>query len=342
VHILCIGADFGTTRHRRLALERLGHKVEHIDPVEILGLKKLLVISIWHLGAFGVSTFVYLRVWLFLRGRTFDFCLVDQGETIGPATVRLLKKHCGKVALYNVDNPFVARDGSRWRVFLKALPSYDLYCTRRPVTAAAAAAHGASKVLSLLRTADEIVHRARPWTAEDENRYRSEVAFIGTWMPERGHFVEELLKAGVPLRIFGANWRKAPEYERIKHALALDAFLGDEEYVRAIQYATIVLGLLSVGNADMHTGRSLEVPAIGSLFCAERTPEHQDMYVEGEEAVFWKDAGECARVCFELLGDPARAKRIAMAGHDRMMKSGHFNENLMRAIIDATLATARV
>jgi spore maturation protein CgeB len=339
MRILYLAADFGTSRHRRLALERLGHDVERIDCIDIPYMKRPLVIAIWHLRGFGVSTITYFHMWMSLFRKRYEFCFVGQGESVGPALVRLLKRRCGVVACYNVDNPFVVRDGFRWKVFLRALPVYDFYCTIRPSTAEAAHVHGARKAISLFRTADEVVHRPRAWNAEDEKRFSSEVAFIGTWMPERGPFVEELLEAGVPVRIFGANWRKAPEFERIKGALAIDRFLGDEDYVRAIQYSKIVLGLLSVGNEDMHTGRSLEVPAIGSLFCGQRTREHLAMYIEGEEAVFWDDAAECARRCFELLAAPELITRISRAGHKRMMKSGHFNEELMRSIIDETLAS---
>jgi len=160
-------------------------------------------------------------------------------------------------------------------------------------------------------------------------------------MPERGPFAVYLLDAGVPLRIFGPNWRKAPEYERIRHAIAVDAFLGDDDYVKAIQYSKIALGLLSAGNEDVHTARSLEVPAIGALFCAQRTPEHAAMYAEGVEAVFWNDAAECARACFELLADPERLARIAQAGRARVAETGCFNEELMRTIVDETLEAAR-
>lgn len=338
MRILCVGPNAGTSRHRAQALVRLGHSVDFIDPMRLPGLRGLIAASVWRLGGFGIVTPTYLYVRARSRGRSYDLCFVNHGETLGPAIVRLLKRRCRAVACYNSDNPFAQRDGARWRVLRRALPSYDVFCTIRASTAEAARRQRARKVLCIPRTADEIVHRPRPWNAEDERRFSSQVAFVGTWMPERGRFVQELLLAGVPLRIFGANWRKAPEYEAIKHALAMNRFLSDDDYVRAIQYARIALGLLSVGNRDLHTGRSIEVPAIGTLFCAQRTQEHQAMYVEGEEAIFWSDAAECARRCHELLAQPRLIERIARAGHARAVASGQFNEVLMRTLVDAALA----
>ena len=338
MRVLCVGAYAGTSRHRAQALARLGHTVDVINPMRIPGLQRIIAVSVWRLGGFGVVALTHAFVWWRLRGKTYDFCFVNHGETLGPALVRLLRRRCRAVACYNGDNPFADRDGARWRVLRQALPFYDVFCTVRASTAEAARRNGAAKVLCIPSSADEVVHRRRPWSAEDEGRFSSQVAFVGTWMPERGRFVQQLLRAGVPLKIFGANWRKAPEFQDIAPALVLDRFLGDEDYVRAIQYSRIALGLLSVGNRDLHTGRSIEIPVIGALFCAERTEEHQAMYVEGEEAVFWADVDECARCCLALLADPARIDRIARAGHRRSVASGQFNEPLMRRLTEEAIA----
>ncbi|WP_395664793.1 hypothetical protein [Methylocella sp.] len=48
--------------------------------------------------------------------------------------------------------------------------------------------------------ADEAVHRPIELSAEDHARYDAEVVFVGTWMPERGPFMQRLVERGVPLR----------------------------------------------------------------------------------------------------------------------------------------------
>ena len=97
----------------------------------------------------------------------------------------------------------------------------------------------------------------------------------------------------------------------------------------------ICLGLLSKGNRDLHTRRSVEIPYIGSLLCAERTREHLTMYKEDEEAVFWDTPEECAQKCLALLADEEKRSRIAEAGHLRCMASDYLNEPVMRRILDA-------
>lgn len=103
----------------------------------------------------------------------------------------------------------------------------------------------------------------------------------------------------------------------------------------AIQCARVNLGLLSHENRDLHTTRSLEIPALGGLLCAERTHEHLALYEEGVEALFWNDAEECAATCFHALADEPRRARIAKAGRERYQRDNHRNEAVMQSLLDA-------
>ena len=150
-----------------------------------------------------------------------------------------------------------------------------------------------------------------------------------------------LLERGVPLSIWGERWYKAKEWRQIKNAWRGPGVY-NEDYNRVIQASKICLGLLSKSNRDLHTTRSAEIPAIGGLFCAERTNEHQQMYVDGQEAVFWNDADECADLCLELLQFPARCKEIAVNGHKRCLKNNYFNEPMLKKIIEFAIEDKNV
>jgi len=272
-----------------------------------------------------------------VEGGAFDLVFVDSGELLGPAAIGELKKRGMIVVNYNQDNPYVARDGLKWRQFLKALPLYDLVVVPRSTSFEPARRAGARRVLAVNRAADEAAHRPVELTAQDRARYACAVAFVGTWMPERGPFLLRLVERGVPLRIYGGRWNKAPEYGRLRPHIVLGELDGDA-YAKAIAGASIALGLLSAGNEDLHTTRSLEIPAIGTLFCAERTSDHLGMYIDGEEAVFFDSADECADLCLSLLADPDRIARIAKAGFDRVRKNGDFNEQLLSKILKTAVS----
>lgn len=336
---LYLGDLDGTSRHRSEALKRLGWELDIIDPRACFGNSRFAEMWIWHAGSVGMESLVRRYVLDRMKHDRYDVCVVSHGELVGPSLLRALRPRVGALINYNGDNPFVARDHNRWRLFRKAMHLYDLHGTPRVSTAEEGERLGLN-MLRFVHCADEVVHKPRPFSPEDQGRYGSDVSFIGTWMPERGPFVCGLLDAGVAIRIFGGNWHKAPEYERLKHAIVIPHLLGDEDYVRAIQYAKIALGFVSIANKDFHTGRSTEVPSIGTLLCAMRTDQHMELYREDQEAVFWDDMDDCAAKCRQLIANPDRIATIAAAGAARQAASPHWNEIVMTRLIDEALAIA--
>ena len=335
LEILYVGPNEGTSRQRFEALRRLGHSVLMVDPFDAVSSNRYVRSWIFHTGALGCERSVQSFVTASVGDKRFDLALVDSGELIGPALVEQLRGRAGTVVNFNQDNPYVA--GRRFRLFRKALSFYDLIVTSRDSSVQAARAAGARNVLRVTLAADEVVHRPRELSAGDRAVFSSDVVFAGTWMPERGPFFRKLVECGVPLRIFGPRWNRSREFAVLKPYTHV-APLGDEEYVKAIAGAKIALGLVSKANLDFHTTRSLEIPAIGTLFCAQRTPDHVALYRDGEEAVFWDSPEECARLCLDLLRDPERISRIASAGHRRAHLNRNFNEDLLTQIIDAAMA----
>ncbi len=330
--VLYVGPDSGTSRHRAQALRRLGYRVHVVDPRVSVTTSRWLARWTWRTGALFLEEFLRRKVLARIPEREWTLAWVDGGELIGPALVRDLRRRCGFVVNYVVDDPYGRRDGRRWRLYLKAVPLYDLVVVRRQVNVPEAYARGARRVLRVYRSADEEVHAPRPLTPADRARWRNDVLFAGTWMPERGPFLAELLRGGVPLSIYGDGWRKAPEWPTLRPAWRGPAIYGDD-YVKAIRTATVCLGLLSKGNRDLHTGRSMEIPFAGGVLCAERTSEHRELYREGEEAVFWNDARECAERCRELIADATRLAAIAHRGRERCVANGHLNERVMERVL---------
>ncbi|WP_198031822.1 glycosyltransferase [Bradyrhizobium sp. Ec3.3] len=264
---------------------------------------------------------------------SFDLIWVDHGDLCSRKLIRDLRRYRTPIVNYCQDNPYVSRDGHRWRLFRSAIPEYDLVVTPRESSVVLAKDAGARKVARVMFAADEVVHRARTISEVDENTFKSRVSFIGTWMPERGAFLESLIDMGVPLTIFGPRWERAPEYRRLTSHIRLGELSPDDDYVKAIQCSSIAIGLLSKGNEDLHTTRSLEIPSIGTVLCAQRTSEHLIMYEEDREALFFDDAKECARKCMDLLSDPSRLAQTARAGHLRALRNGYFNENLFLNVV---------
>lgn len=335
--ILYVGPDSGTSRHRAQALRRLGHQVHVVDPRVSVSRPSWLARWTWRTGALGLEGMLRRSVLSRIPSADWELALVDGGELVGPSLLWELRRRCGAVVNYNLDDPFGSRDGWRWRLYLESVPLYDCLVVVREINVAEAEARGARRVLRVFRSADEEAHAPRTLDARDRARWAQEVLFIGTWMPERGALATELIHRGVPLAIYGDGWQKAREWLAIRPAWRGPSIYG-ADYTKAIRGAKACLGLLSKGNRDLHTQRSMEIPFAGGLLCAERTSEHRALYEEGAEAVFWSDARECAERCRELITDGTKRRDIATRGRQRCLDNGHLNERVMERVLCAAMA----
>jgi spore maturation protein CgeB len=339
--ILYLGVDSGTSRHRVNALRRLGHSVCVVDPESVFPNRTIVGYWMHHAGGAFVAARATRLVLNAIGSRAFDLAFVNGGMLVDHTLVKELKGRCGAVINYNNDDPFSPRDGGKWRTYIDALPFYNLAIVVRQCNVGEALAAGARDVLRVYMSADEVAHSPRPLTKEDEDQWGSTVAFIGTWMPERGPFLARLIKLGVPLAIFGDRWHKAADWPLLRAHWRGPGIFADDDYAKAVQCAGVCLGLLSKGNRDLSTTRSFEIPHLGGVLCAERTPEHVDLYHEDVEAVFWDGPEECAGKCTQLLGNPGWRRRIARNGRSRCIENQTLNEPTMaNALLRAALSTA--
>jgi spore maturation protein CgeB len=327
-----------TSFHRFAAMRRIGVNAELIDPYEAMGNTfRGWARSLLHYRTGYRLLQRRMERWLddeLSARRAPDVVWVDGGELLGRRCIEKLRVFRVPVILYNLDDPTSDRDGSRFGSLLRALPSYDICISVRDETIRGFSEHGARRALQVWRSYDELAHAPFADPAHISERFRSEVAFIGTWMRGEGRdsFLMELADRGINISIWGNRWERSPLWDRLK-AHWKGPNLGGRDYVAAIQGAKICVGLLSKGNRDLHTTRSLEIPYAGGLLCAERTKEHEELYREGIDAVFWSDAQECAQICHELLDNPERRRAIAVSGAERVRTLQAGNESILHYVL---------
>jgi spore maturation protein CgeB len=339
MNITYIGHAHGSSLHRIKAFERLGHNISVIDPWNWLGNSKFITYWIYYGGGIGFWMLLDNRLIYEVQKSRPDIIWVNQGEFLGPNCIKLLRSLNVPIVNQISDDPFGGRDKNRFFQFKKALPFYDLLVVRRKINISEAKSYGARHVVFKWLSADEIAHAPRILTYNEQQNFCSQVAFIGTWMPERGKFMTELIEREIPVSIWGSRWTKAPEWKQIKPHWRGPSMYDDESYSAVILASRICLGLLSKGNRDLHTRRSIEIPSLGSLLCGERTSEHQTLYKENTEAVFWSNSEECANICKELLADEKLRTEIANMGHERAIQNNLFNEPILESILKIAFST---
>jgi len=328
--ILYLGDDHPhfTSAHRANALRRLGHEVRAINPRAALPRSPLVGGLSTRVGLWPFVPWINAAVRRKIRDEKYDLVWIDCGAELSSGFHRWLRTRGMPIINYNCDDPFGARDGRKWKLYRQSVREQDLTVVVRRVNMAEAQAAGARSVLRVFMSFDPVAHAPLVLSEAERRQWSSEVVFVGSWMPERGPLMVRLLELGVPLSIRGNDWQKAPEYERLRPAIRGTAVHG-ADYVKAIQCAKIALGLLSKGNRDSHTQRSTEIPFVnGAVFCAERTREHEMMYADGQQALFWNNADECAARCLDALADPARLRQIAEQGRHRLLQLGLSNDDI--------------
>jgi spore maturation protein CgeB len=183
----------------------------------------------------------------------------------------------------------------------------------------------------------------RPTHSLDQ-RWSSDVGFLGGWEPRRQRLLAAVARTGVGLKVWGGHWDflrdgswtlrrhlilrqlAGKEAFHIQQDDALAATLQGnevygEDYALALSGSRIGLGFLRTVCADQHTTRTFEIPACGSMLLADRTDEHQAFFQEGTEAEFFGSEEELVdKVQFYCAQEPSRA-RIAAAGRQRCIKA---------------------
>jgi spore maturation protein CgeB len=221
--------------------------------------------------------------------------------------------------------------GNQSRHFLQGLPLYDFYISTKSYHVSELQALGCPKVLFMENAYDPHTHRPVPLDDMDRQRLGGPVGFIGQWEPERAELLRSLALAGIPVRVWGYTWERmkdVPSGMRIENRP-----LWGDDYARALCAFDINLCFLRKCNRDLQTTRSMEIPACGGFMLAEHSQEHESLFADCREAVFFRDDQDLVRKTRYYLDHPDERQGIAENGMERCLSSGYsYKERLARVL----------
>jgi spore maturation protein CgeB len=324
--------------YRLWALERAGQQVVPLDAGKFSGTGLTGKVEFrlgTTLGIGPAVTRFNREVLQMARESRPDVMWGDKLLFLLPKTLDALRDMGVTTVNYCIDNPFGPRRDAGWGVYMKCIPHYDLHVVQRDQNVCDYKERGARHVLKIQTAYEPTLQFPPPegWSDRDRDR---EVSFIGTPYDERPEFLLRLKREfGIPLIVTGARWiwerRMRPDAMR-------EVFQGDEiflaEYREAIWRSKINLSFLTHSNRDEFAHKSFEIAGCGGFLLAERSAGHMERFVEGEEAVFFTGAEECAVQIRRYLPDEAARARIAAAGHRRAVASGYSNDGQVGKILE--------
>jgi spore maturation protein CgeB len=253
--------------------------------------------------------------------------LIAVGQTpITAAALHTLRALGTRCLIYSTDDPWNPAHRALWH--LEALPHYDTIFSTRRSTLADFARLGCADVRYLPFAYDERLFRppAEP-TPEVSD---ASVLFVGGADRDRAAFFRTFVRHGPVPTLVGAYW------ERYADNRPLSIGRKPAEELRSLTAgAAVNLCLVRRANRDGHVMRSFEIPACGGFMIAEETDEHREILgPEGECALFFtgpRDAAEKVRLA---LADPAGRRRMARAGHLRIVSQHHTYRDRLRQMLE--------
>lgn len=258
------------------------------------------------------------------RQEKFDIVWIDKGNYILPSTLRTIHRlqPDAKIIGYSPDNMAERHNQTVW--FTKGLKYYDWYLTTKSYIVDWLKEYGCQNVMFVNNAYEDTFHHPYNLTNKEKETLGGIVGFIGSWEKERCEAILHLADNGIPVRVWGGG--KWLEYMDYGPNLRIEGkALFSDDYNRALSAFDISLCFLRKINFDLQTTRTMEIPACGSLLMAERTVEHESLFIDGEEAVFFSSNEELLEKCRFYISHPEERKRIADNGLKRCHESGYSN-----------------
>ena len=149
-------------------------------------------------------------------------------------------------------------------------------------------------------------------TDEDTREYGSDTTFVGhaDFVGGRPARLTPLLAVAREIpgtKIWGRSWAKVSwpkDLTSVVHPYQIDGL----DYTKAICAAKVAIQLPSRLARDTHSSRSVEIPACRTFMLAERTVDHQTLFEEDKEAVFFGSIAELVEKAKYLRGPRCRER----------------------------------
>lgn len=262
---------------------------------------------------------------------------VDKGMLITPMTLIACRATAPRMILLNYSPDDMLNAHNQTRHYLGSLTIYDVLVTTKPPNVAELKAMGARDVRLVGKSYHESLHRPIPITEEDRKRYGAKVSFVGFCEKERAQSMLRLADAGLSVRVWGPGWENNTLKAHPNIRVECRALWG-EEYIRVLCASDINLCFLRKENRDTVTQRSVEIPACGAFMLAERTNDHEALFTEDVEAVYFGSDDELAvKVKYYSENFEAR-KRIATGGFERCLHSGYGNRKILDGLLTSIVS----
>ncbi len=336
--VLCIGPYNKPSNAfiRTLSFEKLGHKVLRINTEDNLGVSNLL---------FRLTKKILLkplfrkilvsRINVKINKYAPDLVFVEKGIDFNSSDLSGFKKALplnSKIVHLNPDDPFgTFQDG--WSRFVSAIPHYDAHFIPKELNRVDYLEKSAKLVHVYDRSFDPNYHRPIRLSKSDYAKYNCDIGFIGTYADQRESVIYEMVCAGLNVSLWGDHWSQGRYWRTLKKYWRGGTQTGDN-YIKAICGMKIALHFIRHENRDLQDSRTFEIPACGSFMLAERTKDHEKLFLENKEVVLFNSPSDCIEKCIYYLENNELRNQIAKAGKQRVLNSNYDYTSRLKGMLE--------
>lgn len=216
-----------------------------------------------------------------------DIVFIVKGNNIYPKTLKRIKIIDQKIKLisWSLDDMYAWHNRSLY--YTQGLKFYDIVFTTKSYNLIELKKIGANKVHFLYQAFSNYKHLIKKNNLIGPPK--RDIGFIGHAEGDRFKSIEYLAINGFKVDVYGSGWDNKKYSDVHKNIRIYPINLLGDDYSQFISSSRINLCFLRKKNRDLHTSRSLEIPACGGFMLAERTREHENLFVDKKEAVFFED-----------------------------------------------------
>ncbi len=255
---------------------------------------------------------------------SFDLVWIDKGVFIEPEIVQKLKQYSHKLVHYTPDPAFTFH---RSKLFYNALNLYDYCITTKSFEIDNYRAYGV-KTIFCTQGYDPLLHK--PYYSFDKKKG---IVFIGHNEGDREYTIAKLIEQNIQVTIAGNSWgRFARKYSNNKYLIYKGKGIYGEQYAKELSAAAIGLGFLSKWIPELHTTRTIEIPACGTALVSERNAEISSIFSDNDVIFFDRTEDITEKVKY-YLSNLEVLKQVTENGHHKIINGGFSYFEIMNRLV---------
>jgi len=241
----------------------------------------------------------------------YDVVIIFKGMEFSLDNLSTLKEKQQKAIWINInpDNPFNTESiASTNQNVIDSIKFFDIYCIWSKRLVEKLSENDAKKVIYLPFAFDSTYHHP---PTKHVQIIKDQVIFVGAWDKEREDVLNSL--SNFNLLVFGNGWDRISKNSlKQKRIFPYNIYLDDLS--EAVYSSAVSLNILRRQNKDSHNMRTFEIPAMNGLMLTTRTEEQNLFFPEGEACLMYDDIIELKEKIFQIINNPAEAKKIRQNG----------------------------